>query len=189
MRPLIRIKNNNEEVRMNWDAVGAIGEIAGAVAVVLTLFYLASQIRQNTAALNTEARRASRDGGHAELFTMVGNPELVLSIVREEPLTDREQVALSAFLFAMMRTREYAWGQYRDGAIDDAQWQTEENVIRFVLDASRTRDWWITFGRAIYSDEFSGFVDELLVDCPPTDMGWQKYATWDNAPPSAASVD
>jgi hypothetical protein len=30
---------------MNWDAIGAIGETVGAVAVIATLFYLAVQIR------------------------------------------------------------------------------------------------------------------------------------------------
>ena len=34
---------------MNWDAIGAIGELLGAVAVVLTLGYLAAQIRQSEA--------------------------------------------------------------------------------------------------------------------------------------------
>lgn len=33
---------------MNWDAIGAVGEVLGAVAVVGTLGYLALQIRQNT---------------------------------------------------------------------------------------------------------------------------------------------
>jgi hypothetical protein len=33
---------------MNWEAIGAIGEVLGAVAVVLTLIYLGIQIRQNT---------------------------------------------------------------------------------------------------------------------------------------------
>ena len=33
---------------MNWEAIGAIGEIAGAIAVVLTLFYLSRQIRHNS---------------------------------------------------------------------------------------------------------------------------------------------
>ena len=31
---------------MNWDAIGAIGEIVGALAVLVTLIYLALQIRQ-----------------------------------------------------------------------------------------------------------------------------------------------
>lgn len=35
---------------MNWDAIGALGEIVGATAVVLTLIYLARQIKlQNRA--------------------------------------------------------------------------------------------------------------------------------------------
>lgn len=33
---------------MNWEALGAIGEIVGAVGVIATLGYLAVQIRQNT---------------------------------------------------------------------------------------------------------------------------------------------
>ena len=33
---------------MNWDAMGAIGEVVGAFAVVASLVYLAVQIRQNT---------------------------------------------------------------------------------------------------------------------------------------------
>ena len=32
---------------MNWDAIGAIGEIVGAVAVVVTLGYLIVQVRQS----------------------------------------------------------------------------------------------------------------------------------------------
>ena len=31
---------------MNWEAIGAIGEIVGAVAVLVTLIYLATQVRQ-----------------------------------------------------------------------------------------------------------------------------------------------
>ncbi len=31
---------------MNWGALGAIGELAGGVAVVITLVYLAMQLKQ-----------------------------------------------------------------------------------------------------------------------------------------------
>jgi hypothetical protein len=33
---------------MNWEAIGAIGEIVGSFAVLITLIYLAQQIKQNT---------------------------------------------------------------------------------------------------------------------------------------------
>ena len=36
---------------MNWDALGAIGELIGAVAVIATLVYVAAQVRENTKSL------------------------------------------------------------------------------------------------------------------------------------------
>ena len=33
---------------MNWDAISAIGEATGAIAVLLTLVYLSIQVRHNT---------------------------------------------------------------------------------------------------------------------------------------------
>jgi hypothetical protein len=36
---------------VNWDAIGAIGEVLGAVGVIITLVYLSVQLRQNTRAM------------------------------------------------------------------------------------------------------------------------------------------
>ena len=41
---------------MNWNAIGAIGEMIGAVGVIVTLGYLAYQIRQNTRQLAQNER-------------------------------------------------------------------------------------------------------------------------------------
>ena len=40
---------------MNWDAIGAVGEIIGAIAVVASLIYLAIQVRQSRASSEREA--------------------------------------------------------------------------------------------------------------------------------------
>ena len=44
---------------MNWEAVSAIGELIGALAVLLTLVFLIFQIRQNTIALQQQGSRES----------------------------------------------------------------------------------------------------------------------------------
>ena len=44
---------------MNWEAVGAISEVVGAIGVIATLAYLAVQIRQNSAHLAESAKLAS----------------------------------------------------------------------------------------------------------------------------------
>ena len=43
---------------MNWDAIGAVGEIMSALAVVVTLIYLSAQIRHSKAALEENTRTA-----------------------------------------------------------------------------------------------------------------------------------
>ncbi len=46
---------------MNWDAIGAIAETLGAVAVVVTILYLARETRRGAQAINaTSARDAAQ---------------------------------------------------------------------------------------------------------------------------------
>jgi hypothetical protein len=41
---------------MNWEAIGAIGEVLGAIAVFISLSYLALQIKSNTASMEATSR-------------------------------------------------------------------------------------------------------------------------------------
>ena len=43
---------------MNWEALGAVGELVGGVVVVITLIYLSTQIRQNTRGIQAQATAA-----------------------------------------------------------------------------------------------------------------------------------
>ncbi len=44
---------------MNWEAFGAIGEVAGAAGVIVTLMYLSSQVRASNRASKVEAKLAT----------------------------------------------------------------------------------------------------------------------------------
>jgi len=46
---------------MNWDAIGAVGEIVGALAVVATLAYLALQVRASTRESEANAYAVTAD--------------------------------------------------------------------------------------------------------------------------------
>ena len=41
---------------MNWEAISTIAEVVGAVGVILTLGYLAYQVKENTGALSAQSR-------------------------------------------------------------------------------------------------------------------------------------
>lgn len=53
---------------MNWDAIGAVGEILGAVGVLVTLVYLAAQIRANTQSRHAASLQSVLDGARDRYF-------------------------------------------------------------------------------------------------------------------------
>ena len=61
---------------MNWDAIGAIAELLGAVGVIASLVYLASQIRQNSKLLRSSAASTTTDSVTRISTLMVQDPEV-----------------------------------------------------------------------------------------------------------------
>ena len=57
---------------MNWDALGAIAELLGAVAVFLTLAYLTIQVRQNSAALDQQNKCSAAQILQSKTDTFMG---------------------------------------------------------------------------------------------------------------------
>jgi len=62
-----RLRRDTGDVEMNWEAIGAVGEVAGAIGVIATLLYLAAQIRQNTRAMRGATQDAIDERKQYEL--------------------------------------------------------------------------------------------------------------------------
>ena len=61
---------------MNWEAISALGELVGAFAVLITLIYLAVQIRQNTAAVATSTYESTMTGFNDINIVVASHPAL-----------------------------------------------------------------------------------------------------------------
>ena len=73
---------------MNWDAIGAVGEILGAIAVVATLLYLARQIRAQQAS-SADANRIQRGIGVRDMMmAMAENPGMSSSWAKTNGLAE-----------------------------------------------------------------------------------------------------
>ena len=73
---------------MNWDAIGSIGEIVGAAAVVLTLAYLAVQVRHAKEAAADVSRLNRGIGVRELLMRKVSDDELRESWIKAEGSAD-----------------------------------------------------------------------------------------------------
>ena len=148
---------------MNWDAIAAIAEILAATGVVISLFYLGSQIRaQNReirlAAMHeiSEAFRDSygqfRDGDLAELFVR-GNANF-------KSLTDVEKVRVFATINPLLKVFEEAFWQFRQGRFDEELWLPMVSQFSFFLAAPTLVHAWEQ-RKAHYNANFQKFVDGL----------------------------
>lgn len=79
---------------MNWDAIGALGEIVSALAVLITLIYFAVQIR--TMRLNSEAELFTKtDEGVRDLQRLcIAHSSLILKANRGDDLSEEEAFQL-----------------------------------------------------------------------------------------------
>lgn len=80
---------------MDWNAIGAIGEIAGAIAVVVSLIYLASQIRHGNKLMTLEATKYI-SGQITPIIDMVLQNDELIDLMQKghEELTERETAKL-----------------------------------------------------------------------------------------------
>ena len=119
---------------MNWDALGAIAEFVGAIAVLITLVYLAVQIRQNALSIDSQADIAraqilqSRADSVTELAAVatanVENVELMTKLLnteglKREDLTPEENTRASFILTALRANLENTFMQYKQGYLPE----------------------------------------------------------------------
>jgi len=67
---------------MNWDAVEALAELIGAVGVIVSLFYVASQIRRDSGALEASTNQAIADATQQRLLIPDQSPELAAAFAK-----------------------------------------------------------------------------------------------------------
>jgi len=69
---------------MNWDAIGAIGEIVGAIAVIATLVYLARQMSQSVDLARSSQNRGLMESYESYNELILGNPEVAELLAKLE---------------------------------------------------------------------------------------------------------
>ena len=151
---------------MNWQALGTIAEIIGALVVVATVIYLAIQTRQHTLAVQASVRQAMLSEDRELLFKQMDFPFTTSpnygTPKRAKELSDDQLVQLTCWLMALMRTRENYWLQYQSGAIDEATWNTYLVPLRVSLSSHVGRSLWNNLStNGMYNPGFVNTVNRL----------------------------
>jgi hypothetical protein len=131
---------------MDISTLAAWGEFIGGIAVVVSLVYLASQIRQNSKLLRTSTASATSDSTSRISTLMVQDPEVAR--VFWEGTADREALATTdrqrfdPLIGLMMGGNfpDYLFAE--DGVIPPAAWHFQETALRRILQGPGMQQWW-----------------------------------------------
>ena len=153
---------------MNWEAVSAIGQVIGAIAVVISLVYLAVQIRDNTRSTKSATRQAIVDSIVSVNLAMAQSDAIARALrsnVDGQRLEPHEILQQLAHCYSYMRTWENVHFQYRSGMLSDEDWSGFRQNVKALLQIPAFSDFWER-ERDVFSPAFRSEVTAILTEIP-----------------------
>ena len=131
---------------MNWDALGAVGEIVAAVAVVVTLGYLAVQIRQNTDSVRAATIQDIVREGNVFVRDLALHPDLARiwrsGLDSLETLSAEEREQFHFLILSFYRRVENTYHQSRRRLMDESDVAGFLTSSFYALARPGAREWW-----------------------------------------------
>ena len=180
---------------MTLESLASLGEIVGAIAVVVSLIYLAVQVRQSTRAQlfenssrvldRTAAMQAalSRDPAMAVLFSK--------GVTDPSKLTPQEWIQFTWALYEFFGALEFMFLAAKERSIPDEIWQRWSAATAWWMSFPGVREWW-TVRPIPFADSFSAYVESLIEDNPTdeeTTRRYQEFLAHGKAPSSGIGVE
>lgn len=139
------IGNNLRGKTMDWTVIGALGELVGAIAVVVSLIYLSRQVRQNTRALRTANAATVKQNFQTiarAFITDRGASDIVLRAMKRDELSPAEKLSAYAWFFDLLKSGELAYSQYLSQDLDEAVWDASLQFFLAYWTTPGMREYW-----------------------------------------------
>jgi hypothetical protein len=161
---------------MEWDALGAAAEILGAIAVFVTLIYLAMQTRDNVKVLKARAVWDAQ-ASFVEVNELLGDggtvSELVFrSLSETEELSTYEKYLIHRFARGWFQRMEAQFALYKAGILDEEVWELRRGYANAIL-ANRyiKESWELDKNNSMFTNAFIESIDSTSNPEVPSFLG------------------
>ena len=123
-----------------------IAELVAVIGVILSLVFVALQIRQNTVAIQAQTRQQLTDASSEFLIALAttGLGDLWGRFIEGETMTDHERHRVGPALVAAVRGLENVYLQYREGVIDESALSSYGWKGSLMYESDAFAEWWLT---------------------------------------------
>jgi hypothetical protein len=147
---------------MTLQDLANLGEVIGAIAVIVSLIYLAVQIRENTQAMRRAATQDIHRSLNDQTRCLVESPDLAAlyfkASQRPEELTGEERFRFQFLLAYVLSNFELAIEYYREGLLGDDMIEGYVKGIRPLFENPVVAEWWEAEGQGLFSPELRDLV-------------------------------
>jgi len=155
---------------INWDAVGALSEAFGVIAVVASLIFVGFQIRHNAQATKT-ASVNNIMGAWCDMYLRFSENENYASTIwngSQDPtsLSGVDQWRLSMAFTAFFQLFHNAYYQWKAGAYESKEWYAHMQFLRNILTLPGAQVAWKE-RKSIMPDDFRIYVEEKVLTKAP----------------------
>ena len=147
---------------MNWDALGAAGEVGGAVAVVVSVLYLAFQVRQNTVHSRAYSQRDMLTAITQDILRVSLEPELLRRGLSDfASFSDDDKVRFSGYLVTHVARFEANLRLYRSDLMDESLFRAHRAWALSLLTTPGGTQWWAYWKRN-FSEDVRAYLDAAV---------------------------
>ena len=160
--------------------LGALGEFFGSIFVLVTLIYLAIQIRQTKQSVQSSSHAHGAAAMNQINLHVASDPDLAEIVMRGlsdiESLKPIEWTRFGFYLTSMFHVFQQHYLDAAKGLGDPSLWAGEERAMHELLALPAVEKWWSEFPSLPYTVDFQTRVNALLDSARETDQ-WANYQT------------
>ena len=160
---------------MSWDAIGAVAEVVGAAGVILSLLYLATQIRHG---LTTAEDTATKDViasvvTHLDAMAEESNrSSITRGLIDYRNLSGDEKVTFDSLVTSLLMMASSSLMSNRANLLPDELFSGWSGYLQPRFFAYQgMREWWEE-SRTVFIPEMQAWVDEELSKADTTSDFW-----------------
>ena len=145
----------------------AIGEVLGAVAVVVSVVYLANQVRDSAKVARVQAHQQQTHGAHSLMAMQIGDAEAwVRGVASPESLGAPDRSRFYCMLYAFMFHVADLWHARENGVSHDETYAAWVNAVASITKTPGGEEWWAV-ARDLFVPGIVSTIDVARERVPP----------------------
>jgi|GEM_PF-463022 len=179
--PAIKTSPQTKNEYFNLEMMTKLGQLISTIAVIISLIFVALQMRHNTKTLRIQNYSRTLDRMSAMQANMSRDENFMFivskGVLDPSELTSKQRIQFTWALYEMFGAFEFLYHQRERDALPDEVWERWSFTIAWWSTFAGVQEWWEAKPTP-FSDDFSEFVANLISTADrdnTTFQRWQRF--------------